>query len=508
MSRGAAWDMQIILCNRTLFVLLIKIAIYCITLFDARTMQKQISIVTLSANSNLNKIGCSKKVSISVFIILASELLKSIILKLLKPKRREYAYSTEGRPNVPQRNVLICGHDFCENCRELIADPDFENYVVVAFNGSIINLVVHSFLNDTPFVMFSLRKTIRIANGLSESSTIIRRVGHRTRLIETFLKVLEIVKLEVNKEISCSVQFVIEPSYPFYQHPRFVHAIFLYSKKLIKDLAQSSRQDWNVGYINLTKVRNDQDDRRSCNELILPKKRGNFLADPFIWKENSETFVFCEEFSKELNRGIISCFKKVDGLFKKIGTAIDIGIHTSFPFLFTYQGSTFMTLESATTNGIKVFKSIDFPLQWKLHSTTLNEDQWVDPIIVNHKEKWFLLAHSRLGLFDEFDWRLRVFHSDNPTDGSWSEIPESALKYEFGRNGGLIKTSDALIRVSQIRDSRTYGKSFQLNEIIVLSEDKYEEIYLPELGQLENVGNYSQVHHVNLFHDEIVWDYC
>jgi hypothetical protein len=101
-----------------------------------------------------------------------------------------------------------------------------------------------------------------------------------------------------------------------------------------------------------------------------------------------------------------------------------------------------------------------------------------------------------------------VFHSDNPTDGSWLEIPESALKYEFGRNGGFIKTSDALIRVSQIRDPRTYGKSFQLNKIIVLSEDKYEEIYLPELVQLENVSKYSQVHHVNLNHGEIVWDYC
>jgi hypothetical protein len=500
--------MKIILCNRTLFALLLKIVIYYVTLFEAKTTQKQISISTLSANSDLKKITRSKKSSIVVFIILASEILKSVILRILNPKHREDANVTEGKPDVPKRNVLICGHDLCDNCEELIADPDFENYVVVAFNDSIIYLVVHSFLNDRPFVMFSLRKTIRTVNGLLESSTIIRKVGHRKRLIETFSKMLEIVKLEVNKEIPCSVQIRIAPSYPFHQHPRFVHAIFLYSKKLIKDVAQSSRQDWNVGYINLTQIQHDQDDCRSCNEIIFPKKSGNFLADPFIWRENSETFVFCEEFSKELNRGVISCFKKVDGFFEKFGTAIDMGIHTSFPFLFTYQGVTYMTLESATTNGIKVFKSIDFPLQWKLHSTTLSEDQWVDPIIINHKKRWFLLAHSRLGLFDEFDWRLRVFHSDNPTDGSWLEIPESALKYEFGRNGGFIKTSDALIRVSQIRDPRTYGKSFQLNKIIVLSEDKYEEIYLPELVQLENVSNYSQVHHINLNHGEIVWDYC
>ena len=45
-----------------------------------------------------------------------------------------------------------------------------------------------------------------------------------------------------------------------------------------------------------------------------------------------------------------------------------------------------------------------------------------------------------------------------------------------GRNGGLFYHKDKIYRINQVHGQAHYGKSFDINEIITLSKNKYKEV--------------------------------
>ena len=97
------------------------------------------------------------------------------------------------------------------------------------------------------------------------------------------------------------------------------------------------------------------------------------------------------------------------------------------------------------------------------------EGRYVDPILIEHDEHWYLFATSKAG--------LELFVSPDLLTGEFKIHPASPITADprYRRSGGgPIWMDGRLLRVAQ-DCSRNYGENVSLIEITQLTPDTYEE---------------------------------
>lgn len=210
------------------------------------------------------------------------------------------------------------------------------------------------------------------------------------------------------------------------------------------------------------------------NSKLWPTIKNKTWADPFIIEENGIQLFF-EEIHQFGSTGHIShaIFEELSSVSSKV--IIKEPYHLSFPFTFKYRGEWYICPESASQKFLIIYKALNFPLEWRACSKINMSWHFADPMIVENKGIWYLMCNPKLGPFDDFDWRLAVFYSENPLSGKWREIPSSEVQHSFGRNAGLLKIDGALYRASQRRTPEKYGKGIRLNKIEEITPYKYRE---------------------------------
>ncbi len=238
--------------------------------------------------------------------------------------------------------------------------------------------------------------------------------------------------------------------------------------------------------------------------------KASFVADPFLYNNNGNWYMFFEVMNTLSNQGDIGMAISSDGKnwrYEKI--ILDEEHHLSYPYVFGHEGEIYMIPESATANQLNLYRAVSFPFEWERVSTLLN-GQYGDHGIVLHQGCWYLFACSQPYTHNT----LRLYYSDD-LQGKFREHPMSPVVSDDAnkaRPGGRIIFWDgALIRYSQ-DCSPTYGKSLNAFKITLLTKQKYSEQESPWNPVLKNGGKgwtRHGMHHLDAIKtDEQKWIGC
>ncbi len=211
---------------------------------------------------------------------------------------------------------------------------------------------------------------------------------------------------------------------------------------------------------------------------VLEPPKGRFFADPFVYTHRGQPYIFFEDYYFRERKGKISVATFVDGAFQFLGTVLDLPYHLSFPYIFEYDGATYMVPETCGNRTIELWKCTEFPLKWELHEVLMQDISAVDTIVFPYGDYWWLLTNIDRADGSSHCDELFAFFADRPDATTWTPhalnpIIRSPIK---ARNAGIVRGSDgAVIRCAQTQGFLHYGKGVSLNRIEELSPSTYSE---------------------------------
>ena len=239
----------------------------------------------------------------------------------------------------------------------------------------------------------------------------------------------------------------------------------------------------------------------------LPK--GEFWADPFLFKYNGLDYVFFENYSYKTNRGKISCAVIKNNELQHIEDALDLDYHLSFPYIFEEGGVVYLMPETSENKRLEIYKAVDFPTKWELYSTAFEGEAVADAFFYTdlNKEKWLFLnkqaasvapMNSELFIYKVASLKLNNLqsHTQNPV----------IIDARVARNGGAIFEHDKQVyRPSQRNVDGIYGRALNINKIKELTLNSYieetEKVIEPEFDK-----NFVAMHHLHQTEDFFVFD--
>ena len=206
----------------------------------------------------------------------------------------------------------------------------------------------------------------------------------------------------------------------------------------------------------------------------LRSPRGHFYADPFLFPHEGRRWLFFEDFDYGARRATLACAEVLasGALSQPIGV-LERPYHLSYPCIFRVGEEVFMIPETREHGTVELYRCKRFPNHWELagvllHAPAVDTTVWCEAGLF-----WFFvtLREPRGG-----GLQLWLF-SSTAIDGEWVSHPANPISTDIrnSRGGGAIyRQGEKLFRPSQ-DCSGNYGRSFALNEILVLNRDEYRE---------------------------------
>jgi hypothetical protein len=206
----------------------------------------------------------------------------------------------------------------------------------------------------------------------------------------------------------------------------------------------------------------------------IPSPRGHFYADPFLFEQENQLWLFFEDYDYEQERGTIKCAVIQPDL--SIGTpvtCIDVPYHVSYPHVFRHGGEIFIIPDSSSTSSVELWRAIDFPSRWRLEKT-LFRGPLVDTTPLYHAGSWYFFT-----TFEEPPGNPAfgaLFTADTLT-GEWSLHPSTPISTDvrYTRSAGPIQALDGRL-LRPVQDcSDNYGARIHVEEILKLTAETYEQ---------------------------------
>ncbi|QVV68733.1 formyltransferase family protein [Synechococcus sp. LA31] len=290
----------------------------------------------------------------------------------------------------------------------------------------------------------------------------------------------------------------------FYDQSRYIvsNLNFLFLK--ILSILFGQRREWNI----LT-GKCSHNNILLANGQLITNPPGTFLADPYNFFFKNNHYILVEQYDYSKKRAHISLMHCSNGEINNSITPLIVEpFHISFPRLFQFAGHFYLTLESCSKPGLRIYKADEFPFSWKLYSVAQSHLYLADPIIVEENSTWYLLANIDSACIGDHDSELFVFYADNPLSDTWSPVPGNPQIFDsrIARNGGLFRFGDTLYRIGQEQSSTTYGAAFTLSSIDLLRHDTpYDESYVTRVGPTFMPGT-TGIHTLTLADNQYVAD--
>ena len=211
-------------------------------------------------------------------------------------------------------------------------------------------------------------------------------------------------------------------------------------------------------------------------KMIPPSDK--FWADPHILFRDGVYYIFIEEYIYETGKGHISLIvMDSNGKYSSPETVLDLPYHLSYPFVFEHEGECFMIPETMDNNSIELYKCTEFPSKWEFQCNLMSNIKAVDTTLHFQDNKWWMfttiLETEGVSSWDE----LYIYHSSDLFSSDWNAHTQNPVVSDCKRArsaGKLFTKAGVLYRPSQ-NCSHRYGYGFNLNEVTLLTEEKYEE---------------------------------
>lgn len=229
---------------------------------------------------------------------------------------------------------------------------------------------------------------------------------------------------------------------------------------------------WSVAYVH-----QNWRDAVLCRGTKLKNRPYHYLADPFVIARQGKNYCFVEDFDHLQQRGAIDVYELAETGGTRVGTALSENFHLSFPYLFEYQNQLYMCPETSENKDIRVYKCVDFPLQWKLEKVIMSEISAADTMFFQRDGKWWMLTNVDLANVGDYRSELCVFFADSPLEERWTPHPLNPVIIDASRarNAGCFISDNTYFRFSQGQGFDVYGKRVLINKIVELSDTKYVE---------------------------------
>jgi hypothetical protein len=203
---------------------------------------------------------------------------------------------------------------------------------------------------------------------------------------------------------------------------------------------------------------------------------GRYYADPFVVEDRGAHFLFFEDYDIAGRRAVISWVAlDSSGAATAPQTALERPYHLSYPFVFRWNGTWYMTPETAENRAVELYKAVDFPHRWELERVLIADISAYDPTLFEHDGLWWLFANVAAAgapIADE----LCLFHAQSPVD-PWTAHPMNPVVSDVRRArpaGRVFEYDGGLIRPGQDSSWR-YGYATVFNRISTLTTSRYEE---------------------------------
>ncbi len=211
----------------------------------------------------------------------------------------------------------------------------------------------------------------------------------------------------------------------------------------------------------------------------------DFVADPFMLRENGTWYMFFEVMEAITQKGKIGLATSDDGFdwnYQKI--VIDEEFHLSYPYVFQWENEYYLIPESNERDSIRLYKAVDFPTKWIFVKDLLSGSKYSDASVFYFQNKWWLL--TSLNRNDV----LYLYYA-NDLMGTWIEHPQSPVikgNRKIARPGGrVVVHEDKVIRYTQ-DDQYIYGNQVRAFEITKLTTENYEERLISENPIIRGTG--------------------
>jgi len=198
----------------------------------------------------------------------------------------------------------------------------------------------------------------------------------------------------------------------------------------------------------------------------------DYCADPFLFRWQNANWLFYETLDRK-GKGILGCFKEVNGEWVQQGKILELGCHLSYPQVFEDGGRVYMIPESFDRgNGeVALYETDNFPFCWKKHSTLI-PGGYVDSTLLR-KDGHYYLACDLIYPNETAE----VWHSSS-LFGPWTRHPQSGNISQSPRlrrcGGAFLEENGRLFRIAQDCNG-AYGKRVYKVPITDLSENDYHE---------------------------------
>lgn len=214
--------------------------------------------------------------------------------------------------------------------------------------------------------------------------------------------------------------------------------------------------------------------------------KGIFWADPFVVKENDYYYLFVEEYIYKKHKAHISVLKLDNkGTLLSSDKIIENKYHMSYPFVFKLEDMYYMIPETSKNKTIELYKSTNFPYEWKFERNIMEDISAVDTTLFFFNNKWWLFTSvdqtcNKSGSSTE----LFLYFTDNIFSGKWESHPANPIVSDVrsARPAGKMFIQDGIIyRPSQDCSGR-YGRAFNINKVTKLTETEYNETVHVKIG--------------------------
>lgn len=210
----------------------------------------------------------------------------------------------------------------------------------------------------------------------------------------------------------------------------------------------------------------------------LTPPKGTFWADPCIIDKDGKYYIFVEEYSYAQRKGHLSVFEmESSGTCVDPVTILEKKYHLSYPFVFEQAGKYYMVPESGANKSIDLYDCEEFPYKWKYRISLMEGLRAVDTTMFYYEGKWWLFTGIRENEGAYPDVELFLFYSDTLFTKDWKSHPLNPVVSDVTNSrpaGGVYLKDGKLYRPAQ-NCSKIYGNSFNINEILCLSETDYKE---------------------------------
>lgn len=253
---------------------------------------------------------------------------------------------------------------------------------------------------------------------------------------------------------------------------------------------------WRVGYF---KLEGDIRDIALPNDINwLKLSNYDYEADPFLFKVGNDIFIAYEVFDYLKGNGKLAAVDLNGNSHDFFVNINSIKGHKSYPFMFEHDDEVYCLPEESDTKNLVLYKLDKNKLTFDKYATILEEDAYIDSNLYFVDSIYYISTSTASEPFKQ-----RLFYANN-IEGKYYEHPCSPIVNSDvnGRNGGFIKCSSDLFRVSQ-NCSNFYGENLNVNRITVSKNSYSEEI----VNKIHPGSDFSRgIHNISFLEGIIVVD--